>query len=450
MDIRNRTGSPDQPGAFSPIESIGLLHSRWSFLSSFQPTGHDGGSGERVCWRFHASFAVCPWPNPGIARSGRTCWASGSSRESAAQQAIAACLALRPQSRFPRVEKNLRPGEQVRPRAASNSASGDCAIDLSAGANRSDCFWPQRATPRWIAADLAAGRPNTRATPPGFFSSPLRPSLAPQKCNVKSNGAACQNCHLGLARRFPPNLPGAILVAGSPRAGMRLRESPSRRNTSAFQKNAESLLKKKNPFGQATVFPSALGARSRWGDYANRQQPTSLPTGGWGAGQSAGGTFRRRTFVKCIRPPKPFPRSGFHRPRPTRSKLWQNPRGLMAHPPRREGPPIWKVHLPVRKAILNRPARTRRPAEGRSDKVAPSTSTRTPSGCSPAVRARAWRNITTKTSSDVPRVSGANMAHRAATSVFRPEEFHGSPTGVTMPCAVFPFDTFVRFPAAAS
>src|SRR6266852_3101475 len=67
-------------------------------------------------------------------------------------------------------------------------------------------------------------------------------------------------------------------------------------------------------------------------------------------------------------------------------------RGLDGPPQRREGSPM-KVHLPVRKAILNR--RTyEAPAEGRSDKIRLDFNENT-TGCSPAVR-RALTKLTTK------------------------------------------------------
>jgi len=89
-----------------------------------------------------------------------------------------------------------------------------------------------------------------------------------------------------------------------------------------------------------------------------------------------------------------------------------------------------KVHLPVRKAILNR--RTyEAPAEGRSDKLRLDFNENT-SGCSPAVR-RALAKLTTKQLAMYPNISRQHGGSRV-TSACAPKNCF-SLTAVTMPCA---------------
>src|SRR5256886_16873114 len=112
-------------------------------------------------------------------------------------------------------------------------------------------------------------------------------------------------------------------------------------------------------------------------------------------------------------------------------------RGLDGSPQRREGSPM-KVHLPVRKAILNR--RTyEAPAEGRADKVRLDFNENT-TGCSPAVL-RALAKLTSRQLAMYPEYQ-APTARLARYFGVRPEELLLT-NGGDDALRVF-FDTFVE------
>src|SRR5258708_6434811 len=107
-------------------------------------------------------------------------------------------------------------------------------------------------------------------------------------------------------------------------------------------------------------------------------------------------------------------------------------RGFDGTPQCREGPSM-KVHLPVRKAILNR--RTyEAPAEGRSDKLRLDFNENT-TGCSPAVR-RAVAKLTTKQLAMYPEYQAPTRRIARYFGV-HPEEFLLTNGGDVSPRAFF-------------
>jgi histidinol dehydrogenase len=292
----------------SPIESIGC----------YIPGGHFSLVSTLVMTAVPAKVAgvsrivaVCPGPNPELLAAAGLL-GIGELAQIGGAQAIAA-LAYGTKS-IPRVEKIFGPGNRY-VTAAKQLASGDCAIDLSAGPTEVIVL-AAAGNPRWIAADLLAQAEH--ASDAASFFVTTSPSLAREV----QREVQWQLAELppGLAR-VSTKLAGAILVAGSLEQGCDFVNRFAPEHLS-LPENAESLLKKIHSAG--TVFLGPWGAQPL-GDYATGSNHV-LPTGGWARKR---GGLSAADFVKCISL-QTISRSGFHRLADTVETLAES-EGLMAH-----------------------------------------------------------------------------------------------------------------------